>query len=160
MKAVANNLAFSVLKQFLILCNARNFYLAIRHLYSMCILKVNWSSIVIPSNTTSDVLSILIPLINKNNWFATHFPKIICWKLPEFGLNELTVNHINTFFKSNWRLAKILLSNLLQEYIVLSLAKLQISHFKTKKNKSLMKILNKSRPRIDSSGIPQIIVYH
>ena len=106
------------------------------------------------------VLSILITLINKDSWLVMHFPKIIYWNLPWFGLNELTVNHINTFFKSNWRLAKILLSNLLQEYIVLSSAKLQISHFKTKKNKSLMKILNKSGPRIDPWGIPQIIFHH
>ena len=43
----------------------------------------------------------------------------------------------------------MLLNSFLQEYIVLQSAKLKISHFKTKKNKSLMKVLNKSGPRID-----------
>ena len=79
------------------------------------------------------------------------------WNLPGFGFNELTVNHINTFFKSKQRLAKILLSNLLQECIVLPSAKLQISHFKRKK-KSLMKIFLKSGPIIDPWGGPQIIL--
>ena len=110
--------------------------------------------------TTSDVLSILISLINKDGWFVMHFPKVIYWNLSAFGLDELTVNDINTFFKSNWRLVKILLNNLLQGCIVLSSALLEISHFKTKKNKSLMKILNKSGPRIDPWGIPQIIFHH
>ena len=110
--------------------------------------------------TPSDVLSILIPLINKDSWFVTYFPKIIYWNLLGLGLNELTVNHINTFFKSNLRLAKILLNTFLQEYIVLSSAKLQISYFKTKKNKSLMRILSKSRPRIDPWGIPKNFFHH
>ena len=68
----------------------------------MSVFRVNWSSVVNHSSTTSDVLSILIPLINKDNGFVTHF------------------------------------------------LKLQTSHFKTKKNKSLMKMLNNSGPRIDS----------
>ena len=132
----------------------------LRLLCYFVVLKVNWSSIVIPSNATSDVLSILIPLINKDSWFFMHFPKIIYWHLPEFIFNELTVNHINTFSKSKRRFAKILLSNLMQEYTVSLSTMLQISHFKTKKNKSLIKILNRSGPKIDPWGIPQIILHH
>ena len=87
--------------------------------YSMGVLKVHWSSVVIPSNTTSDVLSILIPFINKRSWFVLHIPKFIYYNLPGFEFNELTVNNINTSFKSNQILAKIFLNDLLQQYIVL-----------------------------------------
>ena len=106
-------------------------------------------------------LKLVCPSLRTNKYqLVTYFPRIIYWNLPWFGFKELTVNHINTFFKSIRRLVKILLDNLLQEYIVLSSAKLQLSHLKTKKNKSLMKILNKKGPRIDPWGIPQIIFHH
>ena len=41
------------------------------------------------------------------------------------------------------------------EYIVLSLVKLLISDFSTKKKISLMNIFNNSRPNIEPCGIPQ-----
>ena len=41
MKILANNLTLTVLKKFLVLCNARNLYSANQHIFSMCALKVD-----------------------------------------------------------------------------------------------------------------------
>ena len=47
-----------------------------------------------------------------------------------------------------------------REYIVLSSAKLQSSDFSTKKEISLMNILNNSGPNIEPWGVPQQISDH
>ena len=148
--------ALSVPIYFLRRCDAFNSYFAFQQIFSMCVLKLHVSSIVILSRTTFWDFSILFPNRNRFTLMSIFVPNIMNWNLPGFGFNEFTLNHFKIFLQSNLRLCKMPPNVFLQELNVLSSAKSHMSDFDAKENMLFTKLLNNKGPRIDPCGIPQV----
>ena len=128
-------------------------YFVFREIFWTCVLRINLSSLVIPSRTTSKDFSIL-HFIQK--WIYLNVN--ICsqyheWNLPGFGFNKFTLSHFKIYPKSNLRLSPYIFQ---QEFAVLSSAILHMFGFETKKSISFLKMLNNKRPTIDPCCIPKI----
>ena len=100
-------------------CNACNLY------FSMCVLKLRLSSIVIPNRITSWDFSSLYPSRDRFTLMSVFVPNIMNWNLSGFIFNEFTLNHFKMCPKSNLKLCnnhltfshKNLLCYLQQNYI-------------------------------------------
>ena len=127
--------------------------------FSLSVLKLSLSSIVIPSRTILWIFSILFPSKNRFILIAVFISNIMNWNLPGFGFNEFNSSYFVICPKSNLRICNIWPRIFPQKYVVLSSSKLHVSDFQTKKSISFIKRLNNKRLRIDPCGI-QLVNSH
>ena len=128
-KALQSAFALSVLKYFPVRCNTCNLYFALWQIFSICFLKHNLSTIVIPSQKTSHDFSISFPSRYRFTLMSVFIPNIMNWNLPEFRFHEFNLNHFEICPKSNFRLCNISPNNFPQELIVLSSTKITYIRF-------------------------------
>ena len=155
-KRVTKKIALLRVRYFLMRVKAWSLYWAVLHKFSLCFLKTNLLSIVIPKSITSLISLTVIEFITICCllWFFRF--SIINWNFPALAFNELVLNQSKIFFVPNVRFSSMRNKFLSHEYRIMLSAKLHISDFSIKKNISFINILNCSGPNIDPWGIPDL----
>ena len=102
-KAFSSNFAFSTVKYFLILRKEWSLYDALLQSSLMCVLKVRFLSVIIPSYVTLFEFLIWTLLIWILKDLSSLYPRNINWNLPGLAFNEITLNHSITPTRSAFR---------------------------------------------------------
>ena len=161
MKVLQSVRALSRFRKFLIRWRAVVFLLTVEHIFSTCELKFNFSSKIIPNNKTDSFACTLIfwHLIDILE-LSIFLPRSIIWNFAGLATRQLDSNHeirIAKSFCSFLSTTDIVSPEL---SIVLSSAKLQISHCSTNSIMSLIKTLKSNGPNMEPWGTPESISSH
>ena len=125
----------SLLCRYLYLCVVtRVICFFFRQIFSIYVLKLTLSSIVIPSWITSWDILISFSSRTRFTLMSVFVSNIMNWNLPGLGFNEFILNDFRIYPKSNLRLCNISPNIFPQELNVLLSAKLHMSDFETEKH--------------------------